>query len=981
MTIFWVFMGIFLLVSPVIAIVAIVQWISTANRQSKNGGLNEYQRGYRDGLASAESESTEYVAQVNLEPSNSTLLMTKPTGFVDLSSPQQVLAEDTYDSLSSEGELDSAPEPSYFIPQSQPIPELTLEQKSKRMLNVLLSVGSLLFVAAGIAFVASDVADITKLIGIYAVVALFYLGGHMIHARAEALRPAAVAFIGTGLALVPTLGVALSAYTDIEPSMSWLITSVIGVVAYLYTALKLQNQVLAYLSIAFSLSLFASGVGVAEAYVFWYFVVMITTSIVMSLIATWRPNFVPQLFRSPLEVSSSVLAPLSVVAMFFVPSLEIVHYEIMFMLLTLQYLLVWLHSRNHAVLQLVRILASLTLALVAWDVSEGVVTTFGVGLIVIMTLQLMLSFVLVNFHEKSYHSTENAWAWTMLVMQFFVPFTWVLSPHAAAMASVTYVFVGIFGLIAVYMLKKQNYSYVSVLASLVLAPLVVHELYEMSHGKLWVALCYILLALSTWALVYFVQNRSTSLKQVIKASFVVYVIASTIALLPVEQDSATALALSFVLVIVWLGVSWVAKSPYVSAFVSVPLIYIGTRLTHLLGFDDVASRYTLFAVGAIAAYVLFAILWYARDRLRRNIMLAIGHSFGLMFAVAAVSVANADNDMTLYMLTISTMVLGSVVSLIGAIRLRWSAPHLHVLLLTFGLVYLVFGLITALMFMNDWWQIAMLGYAFVVSYSLAWKMGWSWMIGIGSLMLFGLFSILLSMTWVEPMYVSVVPLTIVAVWNYIIHFLVTDQQTEFRNMALMSTWVSVVAGYIAGVSQDGTQILASCLLGAGALTMYYEGTRKNQSGLKEVALYAVLLAISTASGHIMPDLNYLYYAHLWALGLMLAHYLFRSAGEYRYTRLIVAMAILSLFGGVAALDMGGWYSLAFLAEHVALLLIGAQHSKMWAVWWGIIASTMGILYYLKDTPFLAFASLGAIVTAFVIWRLNNNKKNPPQSIR
>ncbi|NCU40954.1 hypothetical protein EOL73_04340, partial [Candidatus Saccharibacteria bacterium] len=310
MIVIWIVLGIFLVASPVIAIVAIVQWVIDANRQARNGGLNEYQLGYRDGVKSVAANSGDISAQTDLEAQALPVNIPQFTGFIDASS-QDIDYQDTNNLLASDSEeVSSGTE--YFITQPQPTLELTPEQKSKRTLNVLLSLGSLLFVAAGIAFVASDVTNTTKLIGICVVIALFYVGGHVLHSRAETLRSAAVAFIGTGLALVPTLGVALSAYTNIEPSMSWLITSAVGVIAYLYSALKLQSQIVAYLSIAFSLSLFASGVGVAEAHLFWYFVVMISTSIVMSLIATWRPSLVPQLFRAPLEVSSSVLAPLSV---------------------------------------------------------------------------------------------------------------------------------------------------------------------------------------------------------------------------------------------------------------------------------------------------------------------------------------------------------------------------------------------------------------------------------------------------------------------------------------------------------------------------------------------------------------------------------------------------------------------------------------------------------------------------------------------
>lgn len=71
------------------------------------------------------------------------------------------------------------------------------QANSSRELNGLLLLGSLLFVAAGIAFVTSGFANEIKLIGLIVIVSLFYVSDIVLYSRQKVLRPAAVAFIGT----------------------------------------------------------------------------------------------------------------------------------------------------------------------------------------------------------------------------------------------------------------------------------------------------------------------------------------------------------------------------------------------------------------------------------------------------------------------------------------------------------------------------------------------------------------------------------------------------------------------------------------------------------------------------------------------------------------------------------------------------------------------------------------------------------------
>ena len=76
-----------------------------------------------------------------------------------------------------------------------------------------------------------------------------------------------------------------------------------------------------------------------------------------------------------------------------------------------------------------------------------------------------------------------------------------------------------------------------------------------------------------------------------------------------------------------------------------------------------------------------------------------------------------------------------------------------------------------------------------------------------------------------------------------------------------------------------------------------------------------------------------------------------------------------------ALGSGGGYALLFLVEHVGLLVFGAMRQQSWALWWGLSAASLAILYFLRDIVFLAFGFLGLLIIGFVIWRLMKTQKS------
>ncbi|WAL41527.1 hypothetical protein BRM1_06740 [Brevibacterium sp. BRM-1] len=97
-------------------------------------------------------------------------------------------------------------------------------------------------------------------------------------------------------------------------------------------------------------------------------------------------------------------------------------------------------------------------------------------------------------------------------------------------------------------------------------------------------------------------------------------------------------------------------------------------------------------------------------------------------------------------------------------------------------------------------------------------------------------------------------------------------------------------------------------------------------------------------------------------------------------RLIVPFAALTLLGLVAALAGGGWYTVVFLADHVALLVYGALRSRPWALWWGLAASVAAIVWFLRDLVWLALIVLALVLIGVVVWLLLRGQRKPqPQS--
>lgn len=195
------------------------------------------------------------------------------------------------------------------------------EKRDRQNINITLYIASLLIVAAGALFIGTTLPEGLRFVGVLAITALFYFGGLVLHARALRLRPAAVAFAGTGLALVPVAGLAMYDLAINDADVAWLITSLIGTVAYVVAAVRIESRVLVFLSLTFVVSTAWSGVSVLGGALVWYFAAMIGLAVLLTLLALWRPRWLPPVYLKPLMDLHPVLVPAVAIAVTFVPLL------------------------------------------------------------------------------------------------------------------------------------------------------------------------------------------------------------------------------------------------------------------------------------------------------------------------------------------------------------------------------------------------------------------------------------------------------------------------------------------------------------------------------------------------------------------------------------------------------------------------------------------------------------------------------------
>ena len=688
------------------------------------------------------------------------------------------------------------------------VKQLTSEEQESRNQNIMLFVGSLLFVAAAAAFVSGAMSDITKLVGIWMAVIGFYIIGMILHENSK-LRPAAIAFIGTSLGALPFAGVALYQMTDLSATHSWLITSIIGVVAYFYAAIRLQSQVVSYLTLAFVVSLVAAfGDSLSESLV-WSYTLIIVLALAINLIAAVKPSWLPAVFSKPIHDTGNYLTPLTLLAsLFMIDRFELIHYEILLGLATIQYLVLWLQAKRYEYEVIIRILLQIFVLVLAWDITKGGIN-YGWVILVSAFIQQIYTLLSYSNRQKDQVSTEIIWYHVMQLFQVGAIAVWSNLYWSSELTAIALFVIGLSSLLLVIQSRQISTAVSGLLASLLLPVTIARDIITPAWEWAWIAAIYLgmsVLIVLAWE--HYIKPRSVAIRQFMLITFCSY---STLAIIMslFNNSIESVVVLTLVAMILWRA-SYICRQPLISLF------------------------------GNIAIGLGFIHLW-----------------------------TNQNYDSTWLMLALA-------------------------------------GFMSALLYPTYQW-------------------------------------------------------------------LLHKDDIKRAEYALYTIWVILVIAIAASFTHPDTKMIAAIASIFLAGTVAYDGVRRKNTNLQELGFYIANLGLMRIFGIFFPELNFVFYAHWLALAVSLMAWWQSKNQLFGRERLYLAMGLVTLSTGVFALAEGGWYQILFLVEHITLLIVGALLKKNWAMSWGLIASCLAVLYFLRDVAFLSFAFLGLVVVGVVIWQLSKKQ--------
>ena len=235
-----------------------------------------------------------------------------------------------------QGQTPQLPAPQ--LPQAKA--ELDPRARALRNINITLYVAALLLVAAGALFLSFALPPVAKLVGLCLVAGAFYAGGLIVHRVKTTLQPAAAAFAGTGLALLPLCAIATYNTVAVSATATWLIFSVIGTLAFGYATIKLRSRILAWLAVLILISTAMSSGAMIQQGVFSYLVSLLACAVLLQLVMLRSRTLHESLFYQAIATSINLLPPLvfliSLVMLFDLSSRELFW---TFLLLSAHYLL------------------------------------------------------------------------------------------------------------------------------------------------------------------------------------------------------------------------------------------------------------------------------------------------------------------------------------------------------------------------------------------------------------------------------------------------------------------------------------------------------------------------------------------------------------------------------------------------------------------------------------------------------------------
>ena len=964
------------------AVVFIVLWARTKSNnpsQTKTMSDEDYARGYWDGYRALAGELVDTVKERTIDAPLLNRLIDESLTSDDTPDETPNNSLDTTENRLVDGDTPRPQVAATALPihhlMTKEDEEKEHERRTLRNLNTLLYMGSFLIVAAAGLFVTLVMPAAVKLFGLIFVTTAFYVSGLSLYERSPRLRPAAQAFVGTGLAIIPFIGFALTSLGGLSGPSAWFLTSIVGLVAYGFAAVRLQNEFISYVTMAFVLSLAMSAVSTLGLSIIWYFIVVIGVSLLCNSVSILWPDRVPESFRAPIERTGTITTPIALVASLMVGSvMDIYMYEVLFGITTAHYLVIWLEKRNVLHETIVRIAAHATLCIVAFDVSHlsnmtpSASLTFGLWWLGLALAQALYSLLRAPHGKDEYERVERLWTILSLVALAVGLCFW---PHEnrALWSALSIAVAGVVSLGAVFRFRSAVWTYPALAASVLFVYVIGRGAWQPHVPYEVLAILFACLAALTLAAYDRVASlgRSQSVKNAFLVATTVYglfiTLAGTAAHNPTTLGWATLL----------------------SSAIFVMLSYaIRSYLLEIVG--------ALFALGSIATWLYDSPVQPQWQFLAWSVI-----SAALLIVVALIHHKNQETDRRDSMIGVAAAAVGLLAFM----------PFYEVPVARTATAVLIIGAIAALAVRfvqksshNALATIAQASYALLplAALSLAWHAGHGWIalvcaISAGILWLASyrealpplfivgnfLFFVALSTAWSwlgfsSQWLVHGVAWISTAVF-YATYWFMVDKRDTWRQLAsLISAWVVLGLSVIAGIgSSDHAMIFAAVgSLCTSAVLLAIEGYRSSNKTYVETAAYIATAGVQRIVNLLIPEANFVFYAHWWAIMVGLIAYW--RGGDYT-PRAVVALSFVTLSTGLYALQGVSGYSLVFLIEHIVILVAGAMLRKQWAMWWGVASVIIAVLYFLRGYTFLVLLFLGFLIILFVIWRLSKTGKS------
>ena len=262
---------------------------------------------------------------------------------------QEILAEleksdPDYNKLKElRAQMDNLPEvPTNSVFNESPKTEQNTDLNS---LSVALFVGSLLILAGIGGLVFSGVREL-GLILLVLMTIVFYGGGLFIR-KIDSLKIVSYVFVGTGMMILPFIGILVHEITKIDPNIIWFIVSFVGAPLYLAATYIMQSKVFSYFAILGFVSLSCSPSATMGLAMMWYFIFVMLLGIIMDVVDMLGASKNFGITEEPVRQAGDWLALAAFISSIIAFSnIQEFEYVIMFGIVTLQMIINYFHDQS-----------------------------------------------------------------------------------------------------------------------------------------------------------------------------------------------------------------------------------------------------------------------------------------------------------------------------------------------------------------------------------------------------------------------------------------------------------------------------------------------------------------------------------------------------------------------------------------------------------------------------------------------------------